>query len=182
MNSLGDRWWQTEPFQPKFEDCIKILGRKKILFSSRSQVRSEKKKEKEILRGMERERRSQREREKVGEGGRQGRGDSGNSLLTKQANMHDHASAYPAYLGLLSTCAPNDVLFACWFCFVLFLLLLLLLVYFFREVIIEFGLAHTHCADQAGLSFAVVPSPLSPKRCDHRRVPSCLPIVTFYMF
>lgn len=29
---MGGRWWQREPVQPKFEDCIKILGRKNLVF------------------------------------------------------------------------------------------------------------------------------------------------------
>lgn len=47
-NSLGGRWRQREPFQPKFEDCIKVLGRKNlVLFKVLGEVRGE-----EIPRGL----------------------------------------------------------------------------------------------------------------------------------
>lgn len=54
-NRLGGRWWQREPFQPQIEDCIKILGRKNLVFFK---VSGEVRGEVETLRGLERERKS----------------------------------------------------------------------------------------------------------------------------
>lgn len=126
-NSLGGRWWQREPFQPQIEDCIKILGRKNLVFFK---VSGEVRGEVETLRGLERERKS------WGAGVRKGRRETEAREISHSYNLANldpliSVTLETAYLAFLSTmCTCDD------FCLSLCSLIVVVLFIVFRKVII----------------------------------------------